>query len=118
MLLATSKPQLHAERIVRHFKLDAWLSGVYGASFDDTHADKTALLGNLLLKERLDPARCLMAGDRKHDVNGARANRIPVCGVLWGYGGEVELREAGADFLADSPAALLALVRERVALAR
>ena len=38
-----------------------------------------------------------MVGDRKHDVLGAKEAGIRSIGVLFGYGGYDELREAGAD---------------------
>jgi len=38
----------------------------------------------------------VMIGDRLYDVEGAREHGVPTIGVLWGAGGEQELREAGA----------------------
>ncbi|MFT4047953.1 MAG: HAD hydrolase-like protein [Solimonas sp.] len=117
LLLATSKPHVYAQRIVDHFGLDRWLSVVYGAELDGTRADKAELLRHLLATEHLDPARCLMAGDRRHDVLGARANGVAVCSVLWGYGERAELEAAGPDHYCATPAELPALVRQRVAAA-
>jgi len=51
-----------------------------------------------------------MVGDRRDDVEGARAHRLPAVGVSWGYGGPDELRSAGADRIvddADAPAGAL-----------
>ena len=39
-----------------------------------------------------------MVGDRMHDVVGAARFSIPCVGVLYGYGGERELDEAGARY--------------------
>jgi len=47
-----------------------------------------------------------MIGDRAVDVRGARANSVRSVGVLWGYGSERELVEAGADRLCVAPAEL------------
>ena len=44
-----------------------------------------------------------MVGDRMHDIHAARANAIRSIGVLWGYGGQAELQEAGADLIVASP---------------
>ena len=44
-----------------------------------------------------------MWGDRKHDVIGAGRHGIPTIGALWGYGGEAELRAAGAAALCARP---------------
>ena len=40
-----------------------------------------------------------MIGDRSHDIVGARSNGMTAIGVLYGYGSEDELRDAGADHI-------------------
>jgi len=102
--LCTSKPQRYAEKIVAHFGLSQFLAGVYGTTLDGTLDDKADLLTHLLAREDLDAARCLMVGDRKHDISAARRNGARSIGVLWGYGSRAELAEAGADVLIDAPA--------------
>jgi phosphoglycolate phosphatase len=52
-----------------------------------------------------------MWGDRRHEVAGASRHGIPTIGALWGYGGERELREAGAALLCASPAEVPAALR-------
>lgn len=44
-----------------------------------------------------------MVGDRKHDIIGAKKNGLNSVGVLYGYGGEDELKSAGADYIAATP---------------
>ena len=51
-----------------------------------------------------------MVGDRLHDIHAAQANTLRSIGVLWGYGGQTELQEAGADQLAATPAEVVGLV--------
>jgi phosphoglycolate phosphatase len=55
-------------------------------------------------------ADAVMVGDRHHDVEGARAHGLRAIGVTWGFGDADELRAAGADAIADDPAALGALL--------
>jgi len=105
--LCTSKPQRYAEKIVAHFGLARFLTGVYGTNLDGTLDDKADLLNHLLARESLDGARCLMIGDRKHDIRAARRNGTRSIGVLWGYGSRDELAEAGAEVLIDAPADFL-----------
>jgi phosphoglycolate phosphatase len=107
-LVATSKPTLFAERIASHFGLRERLDGVYGSSFDGRHSEKPELLAHILEVEQLDPQRTVMVGDRRHDVEGARANGVACIGVLWGYGSRDELVQAGAHLLCDAPGELLA----------
>jgi phosphoglycolate phosphatase len=65
-----------------------------------------------LQEERIDPGSACMVGDRRHDVEGARAHGIPCLGVLWGYGSREELRAAGALRLVESIEELPAAIRE------
>jgi phosphoglycolate phosphatase len=104
--LCTSKPQRFAEKIAAHFGLAPFLTGVYGAALDGTLDDKADLLAHLLARESLDGARCLMIGDRRHDIHAARRNGAASIGVLWGYGSRDELAGAGADVLIAAPSDL------------
>ena len=64
----------------------------------------------LMRRLSLAPAQCWMIGDRHMDIDGARHHGMRNIGVLWGFGGEAELRGAGADRLAAAPAELHALL--------
>ena len=44
-----------------------------------------------------------MIGDRHMDIDGAHHHGMRSVGVLWGFGGEAELRDAGATRLAGAP---------------
>ena len=50
-----------------------------------------------------DRSRVLMIGDRYNDIDGAHKTGLKCMGVLWGYGSQEELSEAGADFIAQTP---------------
>ena len=105
MLVCTSKPLVYASRIVEHFGLAGWFSGIRGPGLDGALDDKRDLLALLLREEHLDPAHTAMIGDRHHDLRAARANGTRAVGVLWGYGSREEL--AAADLLVASPAHLV-----------
>ena len=106
LFVATAKPAVFAERIVRHFALDHHFAGVYGPDLDGRLDDKAELLAHLLATERLDPTRAIMVGDRAGDVAAARKSGLRSIGVLWGYGSRDELLRAGADALCASPTSL------------
>ncbi len=106
--VATAKPKIYAERIVRRLGFDRYFAGIYGPELAGRFDDKSELLAHLLATEKVSPERAVMIGDRAGDVLSARANRVRSIGVLWGYGSEPELREAGADGLCGSPADLAA----------
>ncbi len=106
LLVCTSKAQVFAARIIEHFGLGAHVSGVYGPDLDGRYEDKGDLIAHILEAESLAPGAACMVGDRKHDIRAAVRHGIPGIGVLWGYGGEAELREAGAAMLIAQPADL------------
>lgn len=106
--VATSKPTVYAERIVRHFGLAPHVARVYGAELDASLDDKATLVAHLMKREGIARGAAVMIGDRAADVRAAHANGLRAIGVLWGYGSERELREAGADVLCAEPRVLVA----------
>ena len=105
--IATSKPAVYAERIVKHFGLDRHFAGIYGSELGGRFENKTDLLAFLLEKERVRTEAAVMVGDRAADILAAKNNGIRSVGVLWGYGSERELTEAGADKLCLTPGELV-----------
>lgn len=110
LYVATSKPEVFAERILRHFGLAHHFAGICGASLDETRTAKGDVIRYALGKIDDPAARILMVGDRQHDVLGAEENGLPAMGVLWGYGSREELTDAGARILADSPEKMADLI--------
>jgi phosphoglycolate phosphatase len=96
MFVATSKPAVYANRIIDHFGLRPYFERVFGSELDGTRVDKRDLLRYALDETNVDPRSAIMIGDRSHDVVGARTNGMTAIGVLYGYGSETELRNAGA----------------------
>jgi phosphoglycolate phosphatase len=110
LFVATSKPRVLAEPIFRHHGFLHFFRALHGSELDGTRAHKGELIAYALEREKLDPRSTVMVGDRHFDIAGARANGLATVGVLWGYGTEAELREAGADRLAKAPAELVTLL--------
>jgi phosphoglycolate phosphatase len=106
LFVATLKPKVYADRIVHHLGLDRYFAGVYGPELEGRFDDKIDLLAHLLATEEISAERAVMIGDRAGDIVAARANRVRSIGVLWGYGSESELADAGADGLCASPSEL------------
>lgn len=107
LILATSKPDVLARRILAHFGLDSFFDFIAGSSLDGERSTKADVIQYALRNmPGASQERILMVGDRKYDVIGARANGIASLGVLYGYGSRDELSAAGADFIADSVADL------------
>ena len=101
VILATSKPEEFAVRILQHFDLLPYFDVTAGASMDETRTAKAEVIAYGLWKAGItDRAECIMIGDRKHDILGAKKEGIASMGVLFGYGDRKELMEAGADLIA------------------
>ncbi|WP_091737945.1 HAD hydrolase-like protein [Phenylobacterium immobile] len=108
LFVCTAKFHGFAARIVDHFGLRPYLSGVYGAELDGRNENKAELIAHILDAEGLEPSDVCMVGDRKHDVIAAAHHAIPTIGVLWGFGGRDELEAAGAAMIVESADALWA----------
>lgn len=105
LYIATSKPTVFAREIARHFGFDRHFKAIYGSELDGTRTDKVELIRHLLAEEGLNPADCLMVGDRKHDLIGAHRNGLQAVGIGYGFGSHAEL-------MAEAPAWYFATLAE------
>lgn len=97
LYICTSKPQVFAKQILKHFQLEKYFQGVYGSELDGTRNAKKDVISYCLEQENLDSHDGIMVGDRKHDVIGAHENNMPCIGVLYGYGDLEELNDCYCD---------------------
>ena len=103
LVLATSKPEEYARRIMEHFDLAQYFTAICGATLDETRTDKAEVIAYALDTIGLTgKTGVVMVGDREHDVIGAKKNALPCIGALYGYGTREELRSAGAAAIADT----------------
>jgi phosphoglycolate phosphatase len=74
----------------------------------DEHPSKPdpAMLEAALFEAAAKPANAVMIGDTAYDMRMARDAGVRAIGVDWGYHAPQELRAAGAEFVATSPAEL------------
>lgn len=112
LILATSKPEVYARKIMDLFDLAKYFDLICGASMDGTISKKADVIGLVLEKlSREYLPEMVMIGDREHDVLGAKAHGIPCVGVLYGYGSRTELGSAGAAALCEAVGDLPELFR-------
>lgn len=102
IVLATSKPEEFAVRILEHFDLIQYFDVVAGASMDEKRNKKGDVIKYAMEKGGISVEGTVMIGDREHDIFGAKENGLASIGVLFGYGSEDELKKAGADYIASS----------------
>lgn len=99
-ILATSKPDGYANRILEHFALAEYFDFVAGATMDERRTKKEDVIAYALSQTCAE--NVVMIGDREHDILGGKKNGLDTIGVLYGYGSREELEAAGADFIAET----------------
>ena len=97
--VCTTKRVDFAERILTMFGLRRYFEFVSGG---DVGVSKRSQLSELLADD-LVGSTSVMVGDRAVDILAAKANSLRSVGVLWGYGSESELIDAGADTVLSEP---------------
>ena len=107
LYVATSKPQVYAEKILNHFSLADHFIEIHGNDLEGRLDDKAELLSELLIRRNLNPEESIMVGDRKHDVIAAKKNGVRSLAVTYGYGSREELVEAGADYICETPSCVV-----------
>nr|WP_231118252.1 HAD-IA family hydrolase [Lysobacter silvisoli] len=110
MAVVTAKNEDNARRILAHLPFGAYFEDVIGSTRDGRLTHKVDLIAEALQRLGLQAAQCLMIGDRRMDIEGAAQHGMTGVGVLWGFGSEDELRQAGAQRLAAAPAQLPGLL--------
>lgn len=109
--VATSKPQVFCERILRHFGLTEYFDVIKGIPLDGEDMTKAEVIAQALSALGVEKkSDAVMVGDRDYDVVGARQNGIDCIGVLYGYGSAEELERAGAAHIVKDAAELTELL--------
>lgn len=108
LLVATSKPQVFAERILNYFGLAHYFTHICGVALQAPRGySKADVIREALSKAGVtDLSTAVMVGDRHHDIDGAKAVGLASVGVLYGYGDREEHETAGAGAIAESVAEL------------
>ena len=103
LVIATSKPQAAAEKVMHHFGLDEFVPEIIGGTDDPRRNTKGKVIAWALGEYGVNPETAVMVGDREHDIHGAAENGISAIGITWGYGDRTELEAAGARAVFDAP---------------
>ena len=102
LVIASSKPEEYVLRILEKYGIRAFFHEVVGASMDEKRSAKADVIEEAFRRLQITEekkAQVLMIGDRKHDVEGAKACGIRCLGVYVGFAKPGELEQAGADYI-------------------
>ncbi len=105
LAVASSKPTVYVRQILEHFHILAYFDVVVGSELDGTRSKKEEVVKEALKQlfgESDMRSKTVMVGDRRFDIEGAKAFHIASIGVEYGYALPGELEEAGADMIAAS----------------
>ena len=113
--VVTAKPKVQADIAVTTTEILHLMTTVVGPE-ESKPQPKSELLVRAMREVRELTGRepgghnSWMIGDRHHDIDAATAIGTHSIGVLWGYGDEVELRDAGATHVVSHPTELVQLL--------
>lgn len=102
LTIATSKPTVFAEQILKYFQLESYFDLVVGSHLDGSRSAKGEIIAEVL--QQLDSypkEQFIMIGDRKYDLIGARENQIDAIGVTYGFGSLEELKNEEPTYIVD-----------------
>ncbi len=113
LYIATSKPTVFAEKILKHFVIDNFFKVIAGSNLDGTRVEKKEVIGYVLNNSgRTDKSETVMIGDRKHDIRGAQAWKLDSIAVTYGYGSLDELIAAKPTYIVHSVVELSELLMQ------
>lgn len=117
LAIASSKPTSLVIRVLEYFQIKQYFDYIVGSELDGRRSKKEEVVEEALLlmlpaqlnaQERKE--RVAMVGDRKFDIEGAKAFGLTSVGVSFGYASEGELESAGADHIVDTVSELQELL--------
>ena len=98
-ILATSKPEIFAGRILEYFRISTYFKYIAGSDMEGAFVEKEDIIRRVIEKYKLDKKETIMIGDRKYDIIGANRNGIDSIGVLYGYGSREEMENEKPKYL-------------------
>ncbi len=109
--LATSKPTIYADKILKHFDIYKYFDLTIGSELDGTRVEKEEVIEEVLSSLNPDLSKTVMVGDRKFDIIAAKAKGINSIGVKYGFAKENELENTKPDFIVETVEELYEIIR-------
>ena len=111
--LATSKPQALAELLLERSGMKDSFDVIVGSGGGVHNDAKWQIVTRAMELCGAETDTCILIGDTKYDVEGAKLCGIPCVGVRWGYAETGELEAAGASAIVESTDELCTWILER-----
>ena len=112
IMLATSKPEIFAGKILERFDIAKYFDLIAGATLDGTRGEKSGVIKYVLDQFEINNlSEVAMVGDRKFDILGARKNNIDSIGVTYGYAIGNELIDNSPNYIINDILELIDIVK-------
>lgn len=112
IVLATSKPEIHAIEILKKFEIYKYFDLSVGATLDGSLNKKDEVIAHAIKRANALKMSSIMVGDTYYDVLGGRANGLKTVAVTYGYNSALELKKALPDYTVDTVTELEKLLME------
>lgn len=110
IILATSKPEIFARKVLESHKLTKYFDFIAGATLDHKISKKDDVIKYVLDSYEVNIDKAYMIGDTKFDILGGNKFDLTTVGVTYGYGTLKDLKESKADFIVDTPKEILDII--------
>ena len=102
LYVATGKPTVYAEIVLKNFDLHKYFEIVIGSNLDGSRIEKGEIIAEVL--KNTNCKNPVMIGDREHDIIGANENNIDSIAVTFGYGTRDVLERYNPTYIVDTVA--------------
>ncbi len=111
LAVLSNKPGRFLDRVIQGLGLKAYFRVVLAGDTLSEKKPSPKVVAHLLERIEVQPTGVWMVGDSAIDVETGKAAGANTIGCGWGLRGRDELRNAGADYLIESPREIPSLVR-------
>lgn len=110
--VASSKPEPFIRELLVHLGVDKYFSYISAPQIGHINPSKHQLILRAMEAVGAQSETTVMVGDRLFDIEGAKQSSVRSIGAAYGYGGEAELKEYGADYICSCPLQITELILE------
>ncbi|VTS26957.1 5'-nucleotidase [Streptococcus pseudoporcinus] len=110
LFVTTSKHEPMALHMLEELGIQTYFSGIYGSLPD--RFIKADVIKACLEQENISASESLIVGDTPFDIIGGKSAGITTLGITWGFGSEIDLVKAGADYINHTPSQIAGTIEK------